>query len=115
MLKSVNLGVAFLLELCMLAALFYWGFQTGSTLFLRIVLGIGAPLLASVIWGMLMAPRSPRRLTGATYLLLKLIIFGLDVIGLAIAGQPALALIFAIIAVINQILLIVWKQDTLPQ
>jgi hypothetical protein len=28
--KSVNLALRFLLELCALAALAYWGFQTGK-------------------------------------------------------------------------------------
>ena len=30
--KAINLGVRFLLELCALAALGYWGFVTGQTL-----------------------------------------------------------------------------------
>ena len=114
-LKSINLGVAFLLELCMLAALAYWGFQTGGNLPLNIVLGIGAPLLAIVVWSQFMAPRAAKRLTGWPYLVLKSIIFGVAAIGLAVAGQSTLAIIFVVVAVINQILLTVWKQETLPQ
>ena len=44
--KFVILGVRFALELCALAALGYWGFQTGHNGFFRIVLGIGAPLFS---------------------------------------------------------------------
>ena len=113
-LKAVNLGIAFLLELCVLAALAYWGFQTADSLLLKIVLGIGAPLLVAVIWGRFMAPTSKGRLTGLRYLLAKLVIFGVAAIALAVAGQVTLAIIFAIVSVINQILLIVWKQDALP-
>lgn len=113
-LKSINLAVAFLLELCMLAALAYWGFQAESTL-LKIVLGIGAPALAIVIWGLFMAPRSPRRLTGWAYLILKSVLFGIAAIVLAAAGQAALAVVFVAVAVINQILLLVWQQETPPQ
>ena len=112
-LQWINLGVAFLLELCMLAALAYWGIQTGSNLPLKVMLGLGAPLLAVVIWSRFMAPQSAARLSGVPYLLLKLIIFGLAAIGLAVAGQLTLAIIFALIAVINQVLLMVWKQETL--
>ncbi len=112
LLKAFNLGVAFLLELAMLAALAYGGFQAGSSPLLRWGLGIGAPLLAAVIWALFMAPRSNRKLAGASYLLLKTVLFGAAAIVLAAAGQTQLALIFAVAAVINQILLIVWKQET---
>ncbi len=113
-LKSVNLGVTFLLEVCMLAALAYWGFQASDNPLLKIVLGAGAPLLAALIWWRFMAPRSATRLTGSAYLLLKLILFGAAAIGLAAAGQTTLAILFAVISVINQVLLIVWKQEILP-
>ena len=112
--KTVNLAVAFLLELCMLAALAYWGFQTGASVPLNIIFGIGAPLIAILIWARFMAPTSAHRLSGSAYLLVKLIIFGLAVIGLAVAGQITLAIIFAVVSVINQVLLLAWKQDTPP-
>ncbi|MEP7285724.1 MAG: YrdB family protein [Chloroflexota bacterium] len=111
-LKSINLAVAFLLELCMLAALAYWGFQTGGNLPFKIVLGIGAPLIAIVIWSQFMAPLAKKRLTGWAYLLVKSIIFGVAALGLALAGQSTLAIIFAAVAVLNQILLTIWKQES---
>jgi len=113
-LKVVNLGLAFLLELCVLAALAYWGFQVASDLPLKIVLGIGAPLVVAVIWGRYMAPTSKTRLSGSRYRLVKLIIFGVAAIALALAGQVTLAIIFAIVSVINQILLMAWNQETAP-
>ena len=48
--QSANLALRFILELCALAALGYWGFQTGQNLFVKIVLAIGAPLLAAYDW-----------------------------------------------------------------
>lgn len=110
--KAINLGIAFLLELAMLAALAVWGFQVSDNLPLRIVVGVGAPLLAAVLWGIFMAPLSKRRLTGAAYLVLKFVLFGLAAIALAAAGHGTLAVVFAVVAVINQVLLIVWKQET---
>src|SRR5689334_23481657 len=59
-LHAANLGLRFLLELCMLAALGYWGFQAGDGPVLKIVLGLGAPLLAAVVWGLFIAPRAIR-------------------------------------------------------
>ncbi len=113
-LKAINLAIAFLLELCALAALAYWGFQVGDGLLLKVVLGIGAPLLMAVIWGRFMAPTSKNRLSGAAYLLVKAVIYGIAAIALATAGQLVLAIIFILASVVNQILLIVWQQETMP-
>ena len=55
----VNLTVAFLLELCALAALGYWGLRTASGPATKAALGIGAPLLAAVLWGLFAAPHAP--------------------------------------------------------
>ena len=60
LLKSANMALSFLLELCMLAALAYWGFQH-EALILKIILGVGVPLAVVVIWGVFLAPRSARR------------------------------------------------------
>lgn len=109
--KSINLGMTFLLELCMLAALFYWGLQASDSTILRLGLAIVAPLLAVLIWGRFMAPRSRTRLSGWSYLILKSILFGVAALALAMAGQVTLAIVFVVVAVINQLLLLVWKQD----
>jgi Protein of unknown function (DUF2568) len=109
-LKSANLALAFLLEICMLAAFAVWGFQASLETVVKIILGVGVPLLAVVIWGIFLAPRSARRFTGLTLHLAELLIFGLAALALAAAGHPDLAIIFAVVAVINQALLIAWKQ-----
>ena len=114
-LKAINLGITFLLELGMLAAFAYWGFTTGSTLPVQLLLGIGVPLLAILIWGRFMAPKSSTRLTGMAYLVLKSILFGAAALGLVAVGQTTLAVIFVVVSVINQILLLVWKQETFEQ
>jgi len=109
-LKSSNLIMTFLLELAMLAALAYWGLQTDASLPVRIALGIGTPLVVALIWARFMAPKSTRRLTGRAYLVLKFILFALAAIALVITGEPALAFVFVVMAVINQALMLVWRQ-----
>jgi hypothetical protein len=109
-LKSSNLIVTFLLELAMLAALAYWGLQTDASLPVRIALGVGTPLVVALIWARFMAPKSRRRLTGTPYLVLKAVLFGAAAIALVVTGEPALALVFVVMAVINQALMMVWKQ-----
>ncbi len=108
--KALNIGLSFLLELLMLAAFGYWGFQTGTSTLIRVVLGIGTPLLAIIIWGIYNAPRSARRLARNPRLLLELFMFSLAALALAAAGQPAAALIFAIFILINLSLAYIWQQ-----
>ena len=94
----------------MLAAFAYWGFHTGQSTILKIGLGIGTPLLVAVIWGLFMAPNSSRRLHGAAYLALKLVLFSLAVMALITTGNNALGILLLAIFVINTVLLYVWKQ-----
>ena len=112
LLKNANLALAFILELCALAALAYWGFSTGNGLLLQIVLGIGAPLLMIVVWGILLAPMSTRRLRPPIRQILTLVVFGAAALALVNSGHPTLALIFALTVVVNMVLIAVWKQDT---
>src|SRR5689334_17214504 len=108
-LRTINLALAFLLELAMLAAYAYWGFQTGTTIILKVLLGIGIPLIVAVIWGLFMAPNSPRRLQGAAYLVVKVVLFGLAIAALIVVGNRTLGILFAAVFVINTILLYIWE------
>ena len=108
--KSANLALSFILELCMLAALGYWGFKTGSATLVQLILCLGIPLLTAVIWGIFLAPASARRLREPFHVSLELIIFALAIIALYTAGQPTLAVIFGVVYVINVVLRLVWHQ-----
>jgi hypothetical protein len=70
--KTANLALRFLLELCALVALGYWGFKTGGGLITKLALGIGAPLLAAVVWGTFLAPRAAVPTPGLLRLVLEL-------------------------------------------
>lgn len=104
-LKSINLALAFLLELAMLAAFAVWGIYTGQSTLGKIGLGIGIPLAAAVIWGLFMAPRSSMRLQGAAYLVLKILMFGVAVAALVAPGYTTLGVVFGAAALINTIVL----------
>jgi uncharacterized membrane protein len=102
--KNINLGLSFLLELCLLAAFAYWGIHTGQNLAAKILLGIGAPLLAAIFWGLFMAPRATYRVRNPLYLVIKAILFGLAVIALAVSDSPILAWVLGMALVINIVL-----------
>lgn len=75
--KTFNLLIRFLLELCILLIFGYWGFKTGSQGLSKVLFGVGVPVVAAVIWGTFLAPKAAWRLSQPWLLLLELIIFGL--------------------------------------
>ena len=110
MLKSANLAVRFLLELCALAAVGYWGFQAGERLPVRIVLGIGAPLLAAGVWGAFVAPKATRRLPDPWRMGLELVIFGTAVFVLHVSGRLPLAAGLGGAVILSLTLMVLWGQ-----
>jgi hypothetical protein len=96
--------------LCALGALGYWGFKTGSGTLAKIGLGVGAPLVAAVVWAMFVSPQASVQLPGLFVLLLQALVFGSGAAGLVATGHRTLALVFVAIVVVNAILMYVWGQ-----
>lgn len=109
--KLLNLGLRFLLEICLLVIFGYWGFKTGSyNTFMKFLLGIGVPALFAFIWGVLLAPKATIQIGEPWRLILELIIFGLACWALFSTSKTSLALAFGAIYLVNKILMIIWKQ-----
>jgi hypothetical protein len=109
-LKSANLVAAFLLELCALAALAVWGVYAGQGTLLKLVLGVGAPLLMAVVWGLFVAPRALVHVSPSVRMLLKVVIFAVAAFALLVAGHALLAAVFALAVAANLLLVVVWRQ-----
>ena len=107
--KSANLAVRFSLELCALAALGYWGFVVGEGAIAKAVLGLGAPLLAAVVWGLFVAPKAAVPLGMPLRLVPEAFVFGSAVAALFTTGHPLLAACFAVLAVVNRALVLAWE------
>jgi hypothetical protein len=101
---AVNEPLAFLLELLALAALAWWGAEVGSGLVLHLLLGIGAPLAAAVVWGTFASPKPQIALPLAGVVAVKAVVFGAAAVALAGIGHPALGLTFGIVAAANTII-----------
>ncbi len=99
--KSGNLAAAFLLELCALAALGYWGVQVGGGTLAKIALGVGAPVLTAVVWALFIAPRAVMPVPYVINQALRILVFGLAVAGLAVTGQPIWAWVLGEALVVN--------------
>ena len=110
-LRIINMTIRFLLELCMLAALAYWGFQLDGGWLLRLVVGIGAPLLAATVWGLLIAPKAKRRLADPWRFLVELALFGLAAVALVGVARPLLAVILLVVYLINRLLVVLWGEE----
>jgi len=109
-LKFTNAGLAFFLELVMFTAFGYWGFYGDKSLLAKWVLGIGLPFLTAVVWALFLAPRAAYRLGNISGNLLSLILFLLAAAALLYTGHTLLAIIFASTAVVNRMLILLWKQ-----
>lgn len=110
LIKGSNLLVRFLLELAMLAAIGYWGFQSNAGWFMKAVLGIGLPLLIAVVWGAFLSPRAAYPLPGISHLALELILLGSGAVALFFSGRTNLAVVYAAMLVVNKLLMVAWKQ-----
>lgn len=104
---TANEALRFFLELCALAALAFWGFWAGGSLPWNLLLGLGAPLLAAVVWGIWVAPRSSRRLAVPARLLPEALVFGSAAAGLFASGHPVAATIFVLLVIANEVMLYV--------
>ena len=106
----INIALRFILEVCALVFLAYWGFQSSQDLILRIILGIGSPLFIAILWSIFGSPAAPIPFKGFHRLLLEFLIFGLATLALAFSGKPTLAIIYATTVIINRILIDLWDQ-----
>ena len=108
--KEINLGIRFLLELATLTALGYWGFTVGNGAVQRFGLGLGAPLVAALLWGLFVSPKAQVQLADPLRYGIGLLIMGAGALALGAAGRQPLAWIFAVVIVFNTALVVAWDR-----
>jgi len=99
--RATVLGVRFVCEIATIVALVWWGW---------VFAGIGAGITAAVIWGLFIGPRSWNRLPDPYRLIAELIIFGFGTAGFWEVGQEALAIVYAVAAVVTALLVRRWPE-----
>jgi hypothetical protein len=110
-LKSLNLALAFFLELCVLAAFVYWGFHLDTNIFFQIIAGVGLPLVVIILWGIWLAPNADLRLGLGWLVLLKTVLFGLASIALILSGQSQFGIGLLGIFAMSEIFGLIWGQE----
>ena len=108
--KALNVGLTFLLELTMLTAFGYWGFQGEKSVWIKWGLGIGIPLAVAILWGILLAPMANQRLNIIGGTLLSSGLFLLAALALYQTNHPTLAIALAVMIIFNRALVLLWQQ-----
>lgn len=108
--KGLNLALAFLLELILLAAIAYSAFHLHVATEVKWLVGIAAPLGLAVIWSLIAAPTAKRRLAPIPLVAFKVAVFTFGAIALYSTGQRAPALLLEAAALINLALSVIWHQ-----
>ncbi len=110
-----NLILAFLMELAGLAIYSWWGWEAGSSTALRLVLAVGLPVVAAVLWGLFAAPTSKHGgpiFTAA----FKLTCFALAALAVWGLGHPVLAGVFVVVVTVNILIIRTARlAPTMPQ
>lgn len=80
MLQEFNIALRFMLELCVLGVVGYWGFRIGTITAIKITLAIILPIIVAVIWALFEGPHAEWEVQGTLHILLEIIVFGLGVV-----------------------------------
>ena len=110
LIKSANLALRFVLELCVLAATAYWGATSGRARSSRILLAIAAPLSVTVVWVLFVAPGATIHTLPVVRFLVELAVFAAAASALLRRGRVALAAVLGLCYAVNRALMVVWDQ-----
>ncbi len=99
-----NLALKFLLEIAAFAALGYAGAVVGSGVW-AVVLAVALPAVAIAVWARWNAPRSAHRLPPNARIPCELTVFSAAALGLLSTGAVTWAVVFAVLVVINAVLM----------
>lgn len=108
-----NLGVAFGVELVGLAVFAWWGWQASGNTALRLVLAIGLPTVAAVLWGLFAAPTASYGSPVVTAVV-KIAFFGLAALALWTHDHHILATVFILVVAANFIIIRAGHLTTAP-
>lgn len=108
--KGLNLGLAFLLELALLAAIAYWGWHLSAPSAVRWLVAIAAPAVLALAWSRIAAPDARSRLPPTRLVAFKLLAFTVGAALLYSASEQVLAIGLESVAVVNLGLAVSWNQ-----
>ena len=105
------LAIRFFVELLGIVAVAYWGWQTGPEGIGRIALAVGAAVALIVVWAFVVAPKADNPLSQQARDIIGTGLLLVAAAGLAVAGQPQIAIVFAVVIVVDWLALVVIAPD----
>ena len=102
-LKAANLGLRFFLELAAVAALGYWGWETGGW-----PLAAAAVAAAVVVWGLYVAPKARYDLAHALRFAVEAVVWAAAAAALVATDHVWLGIAFFVVAVLSGLLNYRW-------
>jgi hypothetical protein len=94
----------FLLELFAFVSLGIWGFLAFPLPWPGVLIGLGAPALAILLWALFVSPKAVFRVDPFGKALVEIAVFSAAAIGWWMLGQPVVAVVFAVVAAVSGIL-----------
>ena len=101
----LNLAVRLIVELLGVVFVGYWGLNASDDTATGLVLGIGAVVVFAVVWGLFLAPTANRGLSKGQKDVIGTIVLLVAAGALALAGQPLIAVVYAIVVLVNAVAL----------
>lgn len=93
----------FFIELFAFASLALWGFVAWPLPW-NIVVGIGAPLIAIVLWGLFLSPKAVLQIDNYAKALIEIAIMVTAAYVWWDLGQPIIAIVFAVVAAVSGVI-----------
>ncbi|MGH3384080.1 MAG: YrdB family protein [Nocardioidaceae bacterium] len=109
--KSLNLGLMFLLEICTYVAVAMGTWQLPQAF--NMVTTVGAVLVMAFVWRAFGAPKARWPSHGVPRIVLEVVWFGAGLLALLATGHPRLAAVFGALVVVNGALRALWRQSPL--
>ena len=81
------------------------GFHLDTSWLIKILFGIGTPLIVAIIWGIFIAPKTSIPVSIPVRILLQIILFSSAAVALYFSEKGTLAIIFGTIVLIEMILM----------
>jgi hypothetical protein len=97
-LRGAALAIRFAVELCLLAAVGYWGATLEAATPARVLVAVAAPVSVAVVWGLFVSPKARVQLGRTAWVAVQVVLFGLGVAALVSAGAPGLAIALGVVA-----------------
>jgi hypothetical protein len=107
-LKSLHLGLRFLLEVGALIAVGYWGWKSAEGT-ARWALAIGAVIAVIVVWTLFVSPNPTIELSMPIRLIIEFAVWVAAALALYATGNRALGIAFFLIAVLSSIANYLWR------